>query len=85
MKAKLLTPKLVTLGIALALASTSAFAGQPFGRDSVYAAPGSTHSGTKVAAAKAGNGRGSVYASDLPAPTPKDKVRIAVVSKLGRA
>ena len=81
---KLITPKLITLGAAFALlASTSALAGQPFGRDSVYAAPNSPT--TKVAAAKPGNGRGSVYASDLPAPTPKDQVRIATTFKPGRA
>jgi hypothetical protein len=75
--------RLISFSAALALlASTSAFAGQPFGRDSVYAAPGS--SVTKVAAAKPGNGRGSVYAADLPAPTPKDQV-IAVSFKPGRA
>jgi hypothetical protein len=49
----------------------------------VHAAPGSPT--TKVSAAKAGNGRGSVYAADLPAPTPKDQVRIATTFKPGRA
>ncbi len=83
MNAKLIRARSLTLGAALALlASTSALAGQPFGRDSVYAAPGSPV--TKVAAAKPGNGRGSVYAADLPAPTPKDQV-IAVTFKPGRA
>jgi len=84
MNAKLISPKLITLGAAFALlASTGALAGQPFGRDSVHAAPGSPT--TKVAAAKPGNGRGSVYATNLPAPTPKDRVRIAVTFKPGRA
>lgn len=77
--------KLIGLTAAIALlASTSAFAGQPFGRDSVYAAPGGA-GGAKVATAKARNGRSSVYAADLPAPTPKDQVRIAVTFKPGRA
>jgi hypothetical protein len=35
--------------------------------------------------AVAGNGRGSVYAADLPAPTPKERVQIAVTLKPGRA
>jgi hypothetical protein len=77
--------KLISLSAAFALlASTSAFAGQPFGRDSVYAAPGGAATST-VAAAKLRNGRGSVYAADLPAPTPKAQVRIAVSFKPGRA
>ena len=77
--------KLTSLFAAFALlASTSAFAGQPFGRDSVHAAPGSSPT-AKVATVKARSGRGSVYAADLPAPTPKDQVRIAVTSRPGRA
>ena len=74
----------LTLAAAL-LGSASAFAVQPFGRDSVYAASGPvTHSPAKGPAATR-DGRASVFASDVPAPTPKDKVQIAVALKPGRA
>jgi hypothetical protein len=77
--------KLISLSATFALlASTSAFADQPFGRHSVYAAPGSAAT-SKLAAAKPRNGRSSVYAADVPAPTPKNQVRIAVTFKPGRA
>ena len=72
--------------VAALLSATSAFADQPLGRDSVYAAAGaSTASRTGSVSAVAGNGRGSVYAADLPAPTSKERVRIAVTLKPGRA
>jgi hypothetical protein len=79
--------KLTRLTLAAALLSaTGAFADQPFGRDSVYSAAGaSTTSRTGAVSAVAGNGRGSVYAADLPAPTPKERVQIAVTLKPGRA
>ena len=79
--------KLTRLTLAAALLSaTGAFADQPFGRDSVYAAAGTSSSRNPgpVTAAN-GNGRSSVYAADLPAPTPKDRVQIAGTLKPGRA
>ena len=67
------------------LGSASAFADQPFGRGSVYAATGPvTHTPAKGPAVTRA-GRGSVFASDVPAPTPKDKVQLAVALKPGRA
>jgi hypothetical protein len=77
--------KLISLTLAAALfASTGAFAGQPNGRDSVYAAPDAGFPSAKVARATSGNGRGSVYAADLPAPTPKTAIG-EVKHRFGRA
>jgi hypothetical protein len=77
--------KLISLSIAAALfVSTSAFAAQPNGRDSVYAATGTSFPGAKSTQALSGNGRGSVYAADLPAPTPKTAVG-EVKARFGRA
>ena len=76
--------KLISLSIAAALfVSTSAFAAQPNGRDSVYAT-GTSFPSAQVARAHTGNGRGSVYAADLPAPTPKTAVG-EVKARFGRA
>lgn len=78
--------KLISFTVAAALlASTSAFAGQPSGRDSVYAAPGVSIPGAQAAKTYTGGGRGSVYASDLPAPTPKESAKVAVNFRAGRA
>lgn len=79
--------KLTSLAMAAALlGSTSAFAGQSFGRDSVYAPPGaSTGTPSKAVTAITRAGRGSVYAYDLPAPTPKGQVKFTVMFKPGRA
>ena len=79
--------KLTSFAIAAALlGSTSAFAGQSFGRDSVYATPrASTGTPSKAVTATTRAGRGSVYAYDLPAPTPKGQVKITVIFKSGRA
>ena len=67
--------KLVSLALATALfASASAFAGQANGRDSVYATPDAAFPSAKAARATGGNGRGCVYASDLPAPTSKSAI-----------
>ena len=78
--------KLISLSIAAAalFASSGAFAGQPNGRDSVYAAPGASFPSAQVARAHDGNGRASVYAADLPAPTPKTAIGEIKV-KFGRA
>jgi hypothetical protein len=85
--------KMVSLAAALALLASSAVcAHQPSGRSSVYATPGgaaSTPGATastpgKVEKAHPGNGRGSVYARDLPPPTPRDRVQ-ATLFKPGRA
>jgi hypothetical protein len=59
-------------------------ANQPSGRSSVYASPGRAHTPPKIGKAAPGNGRSSVYAHDLPAPTPRDRVQ-ALVIKPGRA
>ena len=77
--------KLISMTLAAALfASTSAFAGQPNGRDSVYAAPDASFPSANAARTTNGNGRGSVYASDLPAPTPKSAIG-EVKQRFGRA
>jgi hypothetical protein len=77
---------LTALAIVTALlVSADVFAAQPTGRDSVYAASASTLPSAKVAQPHAGNGRGSVYAADLPAPTPRSAEIGAVTSKPGRA
>jgi len=73
-----------TLAAAL-LGSTAAYAGQPNGRDSVYAAAGPTTTSPVKGPAVTRAGRASVYAADVPAPTPKDQVRIAVTPRPGRA
>jgi hypothetical protein len=78
--------KLLSFAIAAALfTATSAFADQPFGRGSVYANPGATFPTAKVAKAIPGNGRGTVTAYELPAPTPKDKVNVAETIRYGRS
>ena len=78
--------KLISFAVAAALfTSTSAFADQPSGRDSVYATPGASMPSAQVAKTRTGNGRGSVYASDLPAPTPKDSIRVVTTFRPGRA
>ncbi len=72
--------------VVAALFATSAFAGQPSGRDSVYAAAGTSFpSAHSTPAAVTGNGRGSVYASQLPAPTAKDQVKFVAAPRAGRA
>jgi hypothetical protein len=77
--------KLISLGIAAALfASASAFAAQPNGRDSVFATGESSFPSAKAARAAIGNGRGSVYAADLPAPTPKTAVG-EIKARFGRS
>lgn len=87
--------KLIGLTAAFALlASTTVYAQQqPFGRDSVYTPPDGASTpaqvGTSTGAARArtapGNGRGSVYARNLPAPTPRDQVTVRGPLKPGRA
>jgi hypothetical protein len=77
--------KLATLTLAAAVFATGAFAGQPNGRDSVYANPGVTLPGAKVVKIHPGNGRGTVTALDLPAPTPKDKVQFTESVRPGRS
>jgi hypothetical protein len=79
--------KLTSFAIGAALlGSTSAFAGPLFGRDSVYATPGaSTGTLSKAVTATTRASRGSVYAYDLPAPTPKGQLKITVIFKPGRA
>jgi hypothetical protein len=76
--------KLAGLSAALALiAAVPVYADQPSGRSSVYAKPGATSTPPRIEKAQAGNGRASVYARDLPAPTPRDRV-VAVPLKPGR-
>jgi hypothetical protein len=75
--------KMIAIAAAL-FASSAAFAAQPTGRDSVYADPGISIPGAKAAKAAPGNGRGSVYATDLPAPTPKTAIGEVKV-RFGRA
>ena len=74
----------LTLG-AILFASASALAAQPHGRDSVYAKPGISAPSFAKEPAVAGNGRGSVYATMLPSPTPRSKVVLSMPFKPGRA
>ncbi len=77
--------KLISFAVAAALlGSSGVLAGQPFGRDSVYAAHGNTGTRSKAATAINRASRSSVYAYDLPAPTPKGRVKITVIFKPGR-
>lgn len=77
--------KLIGVAVALALlGSTNLFAGQPFGRDSVYATSGTYTSKSSSAAVVVRPGRSSVFASDQPAPRPSTVVNAAVI-KPGRA
>ena len=79
----------ISFAAALLAAASSAFAGgQTFGRDSVYADARSTFPSAKSPApvtAAGRDGRGSVYATELPAPTPKEQVRVVGNIKPGRA
>ena len=79
--------KLIGVAVVLAaLGSTNVFAGQPFGRDSVYATPGATYS--SKSSQVAGNirpGRSSVYVGDVPAPRAPSAVAGTAVPKPGRA
>lgn len=78
--------KLIGFAVALALlGSTSAFAGQNFGRDSVYATPGSHSSKSTAVATTARYGRSSVYVGDVKAPVGKSTMADTVVFKPGRA
>jgi hypothetical protein len=67
-----------------ALIATPAFAGQQFGRDSVYAAPGLPTSKPQASASVARFGRDSVYATQGAGPKHEVKVG-AVTYKAGRA
>jgi hypothetical protein len=80
--------KLIAAAAALALlGSTNVFAGQQFGRDSVYATPGApTYSSKSSAVAGVIRpGRSSVYVGDVPAPRPPSKMVTSIVPKPGRA
>lgn len=78
--------KLIALAAALALlGSTNVFAGQSFGRDSVYATAGSHSSKATTVAANARHGRSSVYVGDVKAPVSKSTVADTVVFRPGRA
>jgi hypothetical protein len=68
-----------------ALGSTSAFAGQEFGRGSVYAPSGVSMPAAKATWIPVRQGRGSVYAQELAPPTPKDMIRVAVSPRPGRS
>ncbi|HZP86475.1 MAG TPA: hypothetical protein VFB54_06620 [Burkholderiales bacterium] len=71
------------LFIAAIFASSGALA-ESYGRDSVYAKSGTTTSKPSKGTAVAGNGRSSVYATDLPAPS-RSTEYAATISKFGRA
>lgn len=79
------------IGVALALAllgSANVFADQQrFGRDSVYATPGTTTypSRSNATVGTIRPGRSSVFANDAPVPSPPSKVANTVVLKPGRA
>ncbi len=77
--------KLIALTLAAAvLASPVAHAGQAGGRDSVYTTAASVFPSAKAERSVAGNGRGSVYAADLPAATPRATSVGEVKARLGR-
>jgi hypothetical protein len=85
LKENAMNAKLISLTIAAALfAATSASAGQPNGRDSVYTTPGSSFPSAKAVRTVPGNGRGTVTANDLPAPTPKPTAVGEVKVRFGR-
>jgi hypothetical protein len=80
--------KLIASAVALALlGSVNVYAGQQFGRDSVYAAPGAAYYSSRSSgvAGAIRPGRSSVYVSDVPAPRPASPVTAAVMVKPGRA
>jgi len=64
--------------------STRVFAGQQFGRDSVYADPGRVSSKPSTAVVSSRPGRSSLYVTDMPAPS-KSTVAATIVVKAGRA
>ncbi len=79
--------KLLGFAVAVALiGSTNVFAGQPFGRDSVYVTPSTTtySSRSSTAAVTIRAGRSSVYASDVPAPRAPSTVATTAVARPGR-
>jgi hypothetical protein len=82
-----MSAKLIVSAVALALlGSVNVYAGQQFGRDSVYAAPGPTYSSRPSGVAGVIRpGRSSVYVSDVPAPRPASPMTAAVMVKPGRA
>jgi hypothetical protein len=78
--------KLIGFAVALALlGSTSVFAGQNSGRDSVYATPGSHASKSTAVATTTRHGRSSVYVGDVKGSVSKSTVAGTVVFKPGRA
>ena len=74
--------KLTGFTITAAPFASGAFAGQLSGRDSVYAEAGSTSIKTTPGAAL--SGRGSIYATELPAPT-KRNLKVDGLGSPGRA
>ena len=77
---------LVVLLAIAALGSSGARAGQAYGRDSVYVSPSVTLPAAKVTwTPPVRQGRGSVYAFELPAPTPKGTVQAAAGTRFGRS
>jgi hypothetical protein len=77
--------KLAGLSAALALlVAAPVCADQSSGRSSVYASPSAGSTPPKIEKAEPGNGRNSVYARDLPAPTPRDRAQ-ALLIRPGRA
>ena len=74
------------LAISTLTFTSAALAGQPNGRDSYYAESTASFPAARTAAVPApGNGRASVYASELPAPTPRTQVQVVGEIRPGRA
>ncbi len=74
------------LAISTLTLTSAALAGQPNGRDSYYAESAATFPAARSAAVPApGNGRASIYANQLPTPTPKTQVQVVGVIRPGRA
>jgi hypothetical protein len=74
------------ISVATLVAAFSAGTAQAAGRDSVYAQPGGSLPSLKSQVVTINRiGRGSVTANDLPAPTPKERVRVTGEMKAGRA
>ncbi len=79
--------KRLSFAVIATLFASSAFAGQPTGRDSIYAEATASFPTAHASAVTAPSreGRASVYASELPAPTAKGDVKVVAAPKAGRA
>ena len=78
--------KLILAVFATLIATSAAHAGQSFGRDSVYAAPGASPSQPSTVSVAIRHGRDSVYATGtIGKQVPRSVTASDVVYKPGRA